>query len=343
MEKLEQKILDLEEEITRRKQAEEKLKDSEERYRGLFENSSEFLFTLDPKGSFTSVNKAAVELTGHTKSELLKMNFKDYTPRSDHRELFRALYNVFKTGKPLKDFPVKAITKDKTEKYFETSLSPLKEGDEIIGFQGSSKDITERKQAVERWQQGLVGIIGAMATALEARDPYTAGHQRRVTTLACAIAQEVGLSKEEINGLRMTATIHDLGKIQVPAEILSKPGKLTDTEFDLIKTHPRVGYDILKGIDFPWPIAQIVLQHHERMNGSGYPNGLKGDEILLEARILAVADVVEAMASHRPYRPAVGLDKALEEIEKNKGKLYDSEVADACIRTFTEGRFTFES
>jgi HD-GYP domain-containing protein (c-di-GMP phosphodiesterase class II) len=141
----------------------------------------------------------------------------------------------------------------------------------------------------------------------------------------------------------MTATIHDLGKIQIPAEILSKPGKLTDNEFNLIKTHPQVGYDILKGIEFPWPIAQIVLQHHERVNGSGYPQGLSGEDILLEARILAVADVVEAMASHRPYRPALGTDKALEEIEKNKGKLYDSEVADACIRLFTKGRFKFES
>ena len=337
------------EDVTERKKAEEALKDSEERYRGLFENSSEFLFTLDLRGNFTNVNKAAVKLTGHTKAALLKMNFKDYTPRNNHRNLFRAFYNVFKTGKPLKDFSVKAIIEDKTVKYFEISVSPLKKGDEIIGFQGTSKDITERKraeeelrQSLERLQKTLEGTVHALASAVEMRDPYTAGHQRRVTELACAVAEEMGLSEEQIEGLRMAALIHDIGKINVPAEILSKPTHLTDIEFDLMKIHPQTGYDILKGIEFPWSVAQIVLQHHERLDGSGYPTGLKGDEILLEPRILGVADVVEAVSSHRPYRPARGLEKALEEIAQNKGKLYDSKVVDACLRLFAEGRFAFE-
>ena len=337
------------EDITERKRTEEAFKDSEERYRGLFENSSEFLFTLDLKGNFTDVNKAAVELTGYTNAELLTMSFKDYTPRNNHRKLFRVFYNVFKTGKPLKDFSVKAIIKDKTVKYFEISVSPLKKGDEIIGFQGSSKDITERKraeeelrQSLERLQKTLEGTVHALASAVEMRDPYTAGHQRRVTELACAVAEEMGLSEEQIEGLRMAALIHDIGKINVPAEILSKPTHLTDIEFDLMKIHPQTGYDILKGIEFPWSVAQIVLQHHERLDGSGYPTGLKGDEILLEPRILGVADVVEAMSCHRPYRPARGLEKALEEIAQNKGKLYDSKVVDACLRLFAEGRFTFE-
>ena len=184
-------------------------------------------------------------------------------------------------------------------------------------------------------------IVQAMGTTLETRDPYTAGHQRRVADLARAIATELGLPADQIEGVRTAATIHDIGKIAVPAEILSKPGKLTDTEFELIKIHAKIGYDILKQIEFPWPIAQFVLQHHERLDGSGYPAGLCGDDIFLEARILGVADVVEAMATHRPYRPALGLDGALAEISKNKGVLYDAPVADACLKIFTEKGFTF--
>ena len=173
------------------------------------------------------------------------------------------------------------------------------------------------------------------------RDPYTAGHQRRVTKLACAIAKEIGLTKEQIEGLRVAAIIHDIGKINIASEILSKPGRLTKLEFEMIKTHPQTGYEILKEIEFPWPVAQIVLQHHERMNGSGYPQGLSGKDILIEARILGVADVVEAMASYRPYRPALGIDKALEEILNNKGVLYDPDVVDACLKVFTEKGFKF--
>ena len=201
----------------------------------------------------------------------------------------------------------------------------------------------ESRRATEKLLAAMKGTIQAIAVTVEIRDPYTAGHQRRVTDLASAVGKELGLSEDQTEGIRMAGVIHDIGKIYVPAEILSRPGSLSEVEFSMIKMHAQAGYDILKGIEFPWPIAQIVLQHHERVNGSGYPQGLSGQDILLKARILAVADVIEAMASHRPYRPAVGLDNALEEIEKNKGKLYDSEVADACIRIFTEGKFEFES
>jgi putative nucleotidyltransferase with HDIG domain len=174
---------------------------------------------------------------------------------------------------------------------------------------------------------------------VEVKDPYTAGHQRRVTDLARAIATEMGLKKNQIEGIRTAGVIHDIGKIIVPSEILTKPSQLTEAEFEIIKTHPKVGYDILRDKEFPWPIAQIVYQHHERMDGSGYPLGISGPEILMEARVLAVADVVEAMASHRPYRPALGLDKALEEISKGKGQLYDPEVVDACLKIFKEKRY----
>ena len=200
----------------------------------------------------------------------------------------------------------------------------------------------ELRENVEKLRRTMKGTIYAMALTVEMRDPYTAGHQRNVASLTWAMAGEMELSESEIEGIHLAATIHDVGRTSIPAEILSKPSSLTDIEFLIVKRHPQVGYDILKMVEFPWPIAQIVLQHHERMDGSGYPQGLLGKDILLGARILAVADVVEAMASHRPYRPAHGIDKALEEISQNRDTLYDASVVDACIKLFREGRFAFD-
>jgi HD-GYP domain-containing protein (c-di-GMP phosphodiesterase class II) len=210
---------------------------------------------------------------------------------------------------------------------------------QLLYYEGMDEDITNRKESTERMRKALGATVQAMAVTVETRDPYTAGHQRRVADLARSIATEMNLSTDQIDGIRMAAIIHDLGKISVPAEILSKPTKLTALEFSLIKTHAQSGYDILKDIDFPWPIARMVLEHHERMDGSGYPNGLIAEETLLESRILAVADVVESMASHRPYRPALGIDAALKEIEKNRGALYDTGAVDACVRLFREKGF----
>jgi response regulator RpfG family c-di-GMP phosphodiesterase len=195
---------------------------------------------------------------------------------------------------------------------------------------------------VDKLQKALAGTIKVVASTVEVRDPYTAGHQRRVATLARAIAGEMGLSDNQIEGIFMAGVVHDLGKIYVPAEILSKPSRLNDIEFNLIRTHSQVGYDLLKTIDFPWPIAQIVHQHHERLNGSGYPQGLSSEQILIEAKIICVADVVEAMASHRPYRPAMGVDLALEHIQEESGNLYDSLVVDTCLRLFSEKEFQFD-
>jgi len=199
--------------------------------------------------------------------------------------------------------------------------------------------VEERTASLHR---AMEGVIRAMGLTVESRDPYTSGHQQRVAMLSAAMGRELGLPKHQIDGIRLAAMIHDLGKITVPAEILSKPTRLTDFEFALIKTHPQVGYDIFKEIEFPWPIAQMVYQHHERMDGSGYPLRLKGKDILLESRIIAVADVVEAMASHRPYRPAIGLDQALAEVAQNAGKRYDPEAARVCLRLFREKGFSFE-
>jgi putative two-component system response regulator len=198
------------------------------------------------------------------------------------------------------------------------------------------------QKTVNRVKGLLENTVGALGAVLEKRDPYTAGHQQRVGHLACAIAREMGLSAKKIEGLRLAAFVHDIGKVGVPSDVLSKPGKLSEAETDLIRVHSQIGYDILKYIDFPWPIAEMVLQHHERLDGTGYPQGLVGHEILLEALIIGVADVIEAISAHRPYRPALGLEQALEEIARQKGTLYDPEVVDACIKVFIEGKFTFE-
>jgi len=215
-----------------------------------------------------------------------------------------------------------------------------------VGILSVVRDITARKEAEGKLHQSLDSLkrainttIQVLVSALESRDPYTTGHQSRAADLACAITTEMGLDQDKIEGIRMASIIHDIGKLAVPTEILAKPGKLTDIEFLLIKQHSQTGYDMLKDVESPWPLAQIVHQHHERMNGTGYPKNLKGDEILLESRILAVADVVEAISSDRPYRPSLGIDFALDEIDKNKGVLYDDVVANACLNLFREKGF----
>ncbi len=215
----------------------------------------------------------------------------------------------------------------------------------VIAERGSRRDLKQAlddvKLNLDKLRRAMEGIVEAISVTVEMRDPYTAGHQKRVADLACAIARDMQLTEDEIYGLQMASVIHDLGKITVPAEILSKPGQLSGLEYELIKSHVQAGYDILKQIDFPWPLADIILQHHERMDGSGYPNGLKQEEILLPARILSVADVFETIASHRPYRPSLGLQSAMDEIRENRGRLYDSRVANVCLALIAEDRFQF--
>jgi len=220
-----------------------------------------------------------------------------------------------------------------------TASIALKEAQE---YRKTEQVEEELKQSYKKVKEILEGVVQAVALTVDIRDPYTAGHQRRVSQLSSAIAKEMNLTLDLIEEIHIAGVLHDIGKISVPAEILSKPGRLNGMEMSLLKAHPQIGYDILEKIDFPWPLAKVVLQHHERMDGSGYPAGLSGKEILLEARILGVADVVEAMSSHRPYRPALGIDKALEEISKNRGILYDTEVVDVCLKLFKEKNFKFE-
>ncbi len=328
--------------ITEQKRAEELLRESEERYQSLFEQAGDGIFILDTSGNILSVNKIFANMHGFTVEEIRSMGLEglDVEGAAPAPERIRRIMR----GETL-SFEVEHYHKDGHTFPMAVTANLVSSGNEklIIVIH---RDLTERKQAEIRLKETLENLrkavnttIQVMVSVVEARDPYTAGHQLRVADLARAIATEMGLSRDRIDGLRMAGTIHDLGKISIPAEILSKPTKLTNIEFSLIKGHSQTGYEILKNVESSWPLAQIVYQHHERMDGSGYPRKLKGDEILLEARIMAVADVVESMASHRPYRPALGMDVALNEIEQNRGVYYDDAVADACLRLFREKGF----
>ena len=305
------------------------------------------LILLDREGNIATVNKATLDLSGYGKDELKGKSVEIFFREKDFKStlLDRA---IKKETIRNYEFGFKTKTGDNIPVIFSSSTIIDKAGG-MAGIVCIIKDITERKKAEQKLQQTyqklkktMDATIDTMSRIIEVKDPYTSGHQHRVCQLAVPLARELGLPKDKIEGIRIASLIHDIGKIGLPAEILSKPAKLIDIEFNLIKEHSQIGYDILKSIDFSYPIAQIVLQHHERLNGSGYPNNVKGNKILLEARILGVADVVEAMSSHRPYRPALGIDKALEEISKNKGILYDSEVVDVCLKLFKEKGFKFE-
>jgi PAS domain S-box-containing protein/putative nucleotidyltransferase with HDIG domain len=317
------------------------LRKSEEKYRTLFEDSSDAIYLNNQDGELIDFNLSTLELFGYSREEMLGINTKSVFVNPDEYE--RLKDEIARKGS-VREFKAKLRKKDGTKMdCLITSTVRQAKDKSKLGYQGIIRDISElvssRKQiekTLSDLRKALGGTIEAMALTVETRDPYTAGHQRRVSNLARGIATEMGVSKEQIQGIRMAGVIHDIGKISVPGEILSKPGNISQNELGIIKEHPQVGYNILKTVDFPWPIAQIVLQHHERMDGSGYPNGISGENILLEARILAVADVVEAMASHRPYRAALGINLALNEISKNRGSSYDPKVVDACLRLFNE-------
>jgi len=336
--------------ISERKFIEEALRSSEERYRELWDNAPVAYHTLNTKGIITSVNHTEAKMLEYSPEEMLGRAIFDFIlPEQQEEAKKRFLQKIQGQQIPkAKD----RIYVTKTGKKIHVTIDDVWEYDEnkkIIGVRTTMMDITDRKKAEEereesfkQLQKNFEEIITALVSAVEKRDLYTAGHQKRVTELACAIAKEMNLTNNQIASIRMAGLVHDIGKISIPTEILSKPAKLTETEMDLVKTHAKVGYDILKTVEFPWPVAKIVLQHHERINGSGYPNGIKGDKILLEARILSVADVVEAIATYRPYHKAFGIDTALEEISKNSGTLYDPNVVDACIKLFKEKQFTFK-
>lgn len=324
----------------KRKQAEAALLKSETRYHEIFDRAIEGIFQATPEGQFVTANKALSHMLGYeSPDELMATVTHIPTQLYAREEDYAALLKILNGLGYVSRYEVQFRRKDANHVWISTNMMHVKNHDgKILYYEGNVEDISSRKSAekeredsIERLRKALGSTVQALAVTAETRDPYTAGHQRRVADLAHTIAIQMGLPTHQIDGIRMASMIHDLGKISVPAEILSKPTKLTDIEFMMIKTHPQAGFDILKDIEFPWPIARMVLEHHERMDGSGYPNGLTGDKLLIESRIIAMADVVEAIASHRPYRPALGLDKALGEISRNRGALYDPGAVDACL------------
>ena len=335
--------------ITDQKRAQQALRESEKRYKTLYEDNPSMYFTIDAEGMILSVNRFGAEQLGYTVKELMGKPVLNVFHEDDREAVRQHLKTCIQNPHELFHWEFRKVKKDGTIFWVKESARTVRrdEGNLIVFI--VCEDITKRKQteenlreSFEKLRNNLESTVSALTSALEMRDPYTAGHQQRVASLACAIAEEMGFAQEQIDGLRMAGLIHDIGKINIPAEILNKPGQLTEIEYSLFKNHPQVGYDVLKTVEFPWPVAHIVLQHHERMDGSGYPQGLSGKDIMLEARILAVADTVEAIASHRPYRPARGIGDALEEILHNKGTLYDPEVVDACLKVFYERGFQFE-
>jgi len=330
-----------------------KLKARERLFSTILRSIDDAVIATDQEGMITFMNPLAETLTRWEQTQALGKPANDFFDiRSEKTgEKYEIPVGKILAGKRMKHKNEAVLISKKGEEIpIEHIITPIKEeSGKINGIVLTFTNISRRKKAEEELfksfeKQKLVmeGTVQAMAFTIEARDPYTAGHQIRVTKLACAIAEEMHFSKDKIDAVRLAGSLHDIGKIYVPAEILSKPGKISEVEQNIIKTHSQVGHDILKSIEFAWPIAKIVLQHHERMDGSGYPSGLKGKDILIEARILAVADVVEAMCTHRPYRAALTIEAALDEISMNKGKLYDVKVVDACLRLFNDKAFKFD-
>jgi PAS domain S-box-containing protein/putative nucleotidyltransferase with HDIG domain len=316
----------------------------------LLENGLDIITVLSSDGIIRYESPSIERMLGYTPDELIDKDFFEFI----HPDDVPHVVNVFNDGLQIPDctvsFEFRFQHQDGSWRDFEVVAKNLLDNPAVEGFVLSSRDITERVRAEEELAQNLKksqgaleGMISILTRIIEKREPFMKGHHHRVTRLACAMAEEMRLPEEQIAGMRTAGLIHDLGKVNTPIEILSKPIPLSEFEFGMIRSHPQVGCDFLKTAEFPGPVAQILLQHHERLDGSGYPKGLAGRNILLEARILAVADVVEAMSHRRSYRSAFGIDEALQEILRNKGVLYDPRGVDACLRLFTEKGFTFDN
>jgi PAS domain S-box-containing protein/putative nucleotidyltransferase with HDIG domain len=320
-----------------------------EDYRTIFETTSSVILIINQNGTLSAVNNFAKEMLGVTETYMnIPYKWLDFIAKKDRTIVLYSHKIMLGSGelkfnKVVQKYVVQFIDKngDIRDMCLNLAIVPGTK-DTVI----SAIDVTQIKQSEKKLKESneklhdlLESTISALCGALKQKDSYTAEHQRKVAALACAIAKEMNLSKEQIKGIKVAGLLHDIGKISIPMDILNKPGRLSNNEFNLVKEHAEAGKDIVKPIDFPWPVATIILQHHERINGSGYPNRLKGDELLLESKVIAVADTVDAMLSHRPYRPALGIQEAINEISQQKGTLYDSSVVNASLRVLSSMEF----
>jgi PAS domain S-box-containing protein/putative nucleotidyltransferase with HDIG domain len=315
------------------------LEESKERFRNLLETTSDWIWETDREGRYTYSSPHVLNLLGYLPEEIVHATFANFATADLATALRASFAQLLAEKKAFSGFEIPCLAKNGQIVVLEYNAVPIfDEEGSLTGYRGIARDITERKTAMEVLKRSrddlhasLEETVSSLASTAEKRDPYTAGHQQRVERLACAIAREQGFPEERIEGLHIAALLHDIGKITLPSEYLAKPTRLSKEEKALFKCHPEVGYKILKNIQFPWPVAEIVYQHHEHLDGSGYPRGLTDEDILLEAKILTVADVVEAMSSHRPYRPSLGIPTALDEIRSGRGTRYHAPSVDACL------------
>ncbi len=316
------------------------LQKSEIQFRTLVDNIPGAIYrcSFDAKRTMRFISNEIAEIGGHSAADLINNKVCGFTDiiHPDDRESVAETINKAVEGRHPYLLDYRIVNANGETRWVYEKGQAFYENDTAAWLDGAIFDATVEKLHEQQLIRSLRQAIQAVALTVEKRDPYTSGHQRRTSVLATDIARTMGLDSDVVEGVRMGALIHDIGKIYVPSEILNRPGKLTEPEFKIIQTHPEVGYEIIANIELPWPVKEMIQQHHERLDGSGYPCGLKGGEVILEARILAVADVVEAMASHRPYRVSLGIDAALTEIRQQRGILYDLEVVDACLELFKD-------
>lgn len=310
----------------------------------LVEHSPNLSVVVDAEGTLTYANPAALAMFGVCEAEAIGTNGFQFVSTEDLDRLSNQFTELLgRPGTSNTDTMRFRSAATGEIRVLEIVATNLLEDPLIAGIVINGHDVTERDQSIARLEATLDAVTVAMADMVDLRDPYTAGHQRQVAAIAVAIARELGLPDEEIKGIEVAATIHDIGKIAIPAEILTRPGRLSAVEFEMVKTHSQAGHDIVAGIPFPWPVAEMILQHHERLDGSGYPRGLTRTDILRGSCIVAVADVFSAMSSHRPYRPALGADAALDELRSNSGRLYDEDSVAACIGLYSGGPLPSDS
>jgi PAS domain S-box-containing protein len=325
--------------ITERKQMEQALMESAERYCNLFANSLEAVFSVDIEDNTLVGNKALEKLCGHCLKELTEMKPTNVLPPESRKYISKHVEKMLSADEPISSIVHEIFRKDGKRILIEQYLNFIKRKDTIAGFQGAYIDIAEHNKTAEQLKSSFINLAKTVSRVIESCDPYTAGHQQRVAELARLVGENIGLAEDMVERLYLNGLLHDIGKISIPTSILTKPGELSEEEWALIRAHTKQGYNILKDANLPWPVADVALQHHERLDGSGYPDGITGDKLSMEVSILAVCDVVEAMSSHRPYRPARTTTDILKELKDGRGTKYNASIVDVMLPMIESGEF----